>query len=132
MNNKFEFAIIAKIKGINKKFLLWQYSRHYNPNAKLTKEGKKKFNSIEEMYRFEHSKTAIQWILGLKRDLKLGEDKKDVFEHDIIKNGMFNPHHRLNDENYPNVWFPIKDVEEIYFEMHVYEYDKVSPHPNIE
>ena len=132
MDYKFEYAIIAKIKGVNKRFLIWQYSKHYDPDEELTKEGKKIFSYTEEAYGVQHSQTAIQWILGIKRDLKLGKNKKDYFKHNMIKDGMFNPHYRLNSESYPDVWFPIEDVEEIYFEMHNYEYDEVSPHPNVE
>jgi hypothetical protein len=72
-------------------------------------------NNYTELNGMAHCKTALNWILGLERDLKL-ENKKDHFEHIIMKDGLFNPHYR---NNLDDIWVKPKDVERFYFEMHL-------------
>lgn len=109
---KWQYEIILQTKD-GKEYLVWTYSNHFSEDVKLTRKGKKMFNSVGECYGVEHSNTAIQWVLGLWQDIKNGT------REDRVKDGKFNPHYRLNDESYPNVWISIKNIKEIYFKMHL-------------
>ena len=115
---KWQYAIYAKIGNTN--YLIWQYSKHFHADDKLTKEGKKLYKDATELNGVIHSLTAIQWIKGLKNDLLL-ENRKGNNDIYIVKDGMFNPHYRLNNEIYPDVWFKTSEVQDIYFEMHLYD-----------
>lgn len=111
---KWVYKIYARIG--RKKYLIWQYSNHFY-ETKLNKKDKKRLSkigvsSVAEAIGLEHSQTAIQWILGIKNDIKKGDRK------DRVINGKFNPHFRINT---PDVWLPIEDIKEIYFEMHLYD-----------
>ena len=77
----------------------------------LSKKGRKRFDSIGEAYGVEHSETAIQWVLGIWKDIDEGTRESRV------KDGKFNPHFRIATED---VWVEIKDIDEIYFKMHLF------------
>lgn len=119
MKRKWYYRIYAMIGG--KRHLIWQYSKHYFQDD-ISKKDHKKLNkkgyTYDEHVGIEHSITAVNWVCGLYRDLELGRDKKDGLGHQMIKDGMFDPHFRLNKKTYPSKWVKIEDVKEIYFEMH--------------
>lgn len=115
---KWQYAIYAKIGKTN--YLIWQYSKHFHDDEKLTKKGLKLFDNATEANGTIHSLTAIQWVTGLKKGLLLENNISNSGVY-IVKNGMFNPHYRLNNKSYPDIWFKVSEVEDIYFEMHLYD-----------
>jgi len=118
---KWQYRILARIKG--KVYLIWTYSRHFEEIENTTRKQKRilekaRVNSIVELMGLDHSQTAVQWVLGIRKAL-LKENHKSNSDVDIMKDGLFNPHYRLNSESYPNVWFKPEEVERIYFEMYL-------------
>lgn len=123
MYRKWTYRILARIHGKN--YLIWTYSHHFMEPACLTRRQvrllhKQGYSSITSFEGTQHSNTAVNWIIGLKRDLKK-YNSFDNLGHQITKDGLFNPHFRLNEKTYPPVWFNPSEVAEIYFEMHLYD-----------
>ena len=80
---KWQYEIIVQMKD-GTEYLVWTYSKHFDADTKLSRKGKKLFNNASEASGASHSNTAIQWVLGIKEDIK---NKRE----DRVKDGKFNP-----------------------------------------
>lgn len=127
---KWEYRILARIHGRN--YLIWQYSHHFHDNKPLTRRQKrvlekKGYSSIASFEGTQHSNTAVGWVLGLYRDIEKW-NAADNFGHKITNEfGMFNPHFRLSNDKYPDVWFNRSEVSKIYFEMSLVDVPDKEP-----
>ena len=127
MFQKWEYRIMARIKG--RDYLIWKYPRHFHDDEKLlSAKGKKllKKKGFRDVAAFEgtaHSNTAVEWILGIYRDMKKF-NSEDHMGHQMMKGGMFNPHYRLSNDTYPDKWFDPKEVNKIFFDMSLIEVEE--------
>lgn len=121
MRKKWVYRILARIKG--RDYLVWQYSNHFDDVEPTRKEKrllkKHGYNTIAAFEGTKHSNTAVGWVLALQRDIQKW-NAKDNLDHQIMKDGLFNPHFRTNKEDQ---WFNPGDVNKIYFEMSLYDVD---------
>ena len=112
---KWQYVIIVKMKD-GKCYPVHTYSKHFDTDMKLTRKGKKMFNSINELYGMNHCNTAINWVNGLTTSIKIGyaESKEKVV---YVDGGKFNPYYRRGDKK--DLWLNCDDLDRIYFEMHL-------------
>lgn len=111
---KWQYEIIVQMKS-GKEYLVWTYSKHFELEEEKTDRKQKKVlkkyhvDSFAEFDGLSHSQTAVQWVLGIWRDI-------EIKRKDRVRDGKFNPHFRINRKN---VWIKIDNIKEIYFKMHL-------------
>lgn len=123
---KWQYRILARING--KEYLIWTYSKHFEETVNPTRRQKRIMKKFNKKYGFSsnlmisgmaHCQTAMQWVKGINKNLNSKDATDKNWGYNIMKDGLFNPHYRLNSESYPDIWFKPEKVEYIYFEMYL-------------